>query len=89
MLQTRSNIDPALFQPTSCRADFRGEEIDSFIDGSKVRHFPSRTRNAYVLQSVASIVSLILLVVGVVVSIYVIRYSIVGDVSHATLAVTR
>ncbi len=47
-----------------------------------MRHFPSRTRNAYVLQSVASIVSLILLVVGVVVSIYVIRYSIVGDVSH-------
>ncbi len=60
--------------------DFRGQEIDSFIDGSKIRHFPSSTRQTYILQSVVSIVSLILLVVGVVVSIYVIRYTIVGDV---------
>lgn len=61
-------------------ADFRGKEIDSVIDGSKVRHFPSSTRQAYVLQSVVSVVSLIALVVGVVVSIYVIRYTIAGDV---------
>jgi hypothetical protein len=60
--------------------DFRGKEIDSFIDGSKVRYFPSRTRQTYLLQSTASVVSLILLVVGVVVSIYVIRYTITGEV---------
>ncbi len=45
-----------------------------------MRHFPSVTRRTYVLQSVVSVVSLILLVVGVVVSIYVIRYTITGDV---------
>lgn len=50
------------------------------VDGSKVRHFPSSTRQAYILQSVVSVVSLIVLVVGVVVSIYVIRYTIAGDV---------
>lgn len=60
--------------------DFRGKTIDSFIDGSKVRYFPSRTRQAYLLQSVASVTSLILLVVGVVVSIYAIRYTISGDI---------
>jgi hypothetical protein len=60
--------------------DFRGEEIDSFIDGSRVRHFPSKTRRTFVMQSVVSVVSLILLVVGVVVSIYVIRYTITGEV---------
>jgi hypothetical protein len=60
--------------------DFRGTEIDSFIDGSKQRHFPSATRSKFILQSTASIVSLILLVVGVVVSIYVIRYTISGEI---------
>jgi hypothetical protein len=50
------------------------------IDGSKVRHFPSSTRQTYVVQSAATVVSLIALVVGVVVSIYVIRYTITGDV---------
>ena len=65
---------------TLCLLDFRGQEIDSFIDGSKVRYFPSQTRQTYLLQSVVSVVSLILLVVGVVVSIYVIRYTIAGDV---------
>lgn len=62
--------------------DFRGQEIDSFIDGSKIRHFPSKTRQGYILQSVVSIVSLVVLVVGVVASIYVIRLTILeSDVS--------
>ena len=62
--------------------DFRGQEIDSFIDGSKIRHFPSKTRQGYILQSVVSIVSLVVLVIGVVASIYVIRLTILeSDVS--------
>lgn len=67
-------------------ADFRGQEIDSFIDGSKIRFFPSKTRQGYILQSVVSIVSLVVLVVGVVASIYVIRLTILeSDVRQPQL----
>eukprot|EP00600_Ochromonadales_sp_CCMP1393_P002315 CAMPEP_0174981828 /NCGR_PEP_ID=MMETSP0004_2-20121128/16120_1 /TAXON_ID=420556 /ORGANISM="Ochromonas sp., Strain CCMP1393" /LENGTH=728 /DNA_ID=CAMNT_0016233643 /DNA_START=101 /DNA_END=2287 /DNA_ORIENTATION=+ len=59
------------------RPDFRGEWIQSFIDGSKVRYFPSRTRTVYIRQSTVAIISLVLLVGGLVASIYVLRYELV------------
>jgi hypothetical protein len=69
--------------------DFRGTTIKSFIDGSEIRHFSSKQRNALLLQSFVGIVTLILLVVGIVVSIYIIRYAIspdVGDSNAQTIA---
>jgi hypothetical protein len=67
----------------------RGDTIKSFIDGSDIRHFSSKQRNALLLQSFIGIVTLILLVVGIVVSIYIIRYAIspdVGDSNAQTIA---
>jgi len=65
------------------RPDFKGEFIKSFIDGSNIRYFPSRQRNLLLAQSFMGIITLILLVTGVVVSIYVIRYAIAGDVGDS------
>jgi hypothetical protein len=67
-----------------CRwsTDFRGEWIDSHIDGSKVRYYPSSKRYHNIRNSVLVVASLILLVVGIVVSIYIIRYTIVSDVGE-------
>lgn len=60
------------------RADFKGKLITSFIDGSQIKYFPTPTRAWYMTQSFLAIAALILLVVGVVVSIYIIRYTIQG-----------
>ena len=60
--------------------DFRGDAIKSFIDGSEVRHFPSKIRKNRIILSVASVCGLILTVIGIVVSIYVIRFTISGSV---------
>eukprot|EP01039_Chlorochromonas_danica_P004477 gene4477-4905_t len=65
------------------RADFRGETIPSFIDGSEIRYFSSKKRNILLFQSVLGVATLMLLVIGVVVSIYVIRYSIAADVGDS------
>lgn len=64
------------------KADFRGELITSFIDGSEIKYFPSPKRSKYVIQSFLAIAALITLVTGVVVSIYVIRYAIQNEVGH-------
>jgi hypothetical protein len=61
-------------------ADFRGKTIKSFIDGSDIRYFPSKQRSTFLFQSFGAIAALITLVVGIVVSIYVIRYTISGAV---------
>ena len=60
--------------------DFQGEWISSYIDGSKIRYFSSKLRNTNVKQSVGVVGSLILLVVGIVVSIYIIRFTITDSV---------
>ena len=60
--------------------DFRGEWIESFVDGSKMRYFPSDIRRAYIQQSIVVVGSLILLVVGIVVSIYIMRFAITSKV---------
>lgn len=73
-----------IFFHCSLHIDFRGEFIDSFIDGSKIRYFSTKQRNAYVRQSIGGILALILLVVGIVVSIYVIRYAITPDVGASS-----
>jgi hypothetical protein len=65
------------------RADFRGETITSFIDGSQIRYFSSKSRKALLIQSVLSIVTIIMLVLGIVVGIYIIRYAIAHDVGDS------
>jgi hypothetical protein len=65
------------------RPDFRGEIIKSFIDGSEIRYFPSKRRNFLLVQSFAGIVSLIMLVVGIVVSIYLMQYQLSKDVNDS------
>eukprot|EP01038_Epipyxis_sp_PR26KG_P005759 gene5759-7950_t len=62
------------------RSEFKGETTLSFIDGSEIRYFPSKTRNVYLAQSFIAVCALILLVAGVVASIYVIRFTIEGTV---------
>lgn len=69
--------------------DFKGESIKSFIDGSDIRYFPTKKRNLFIYQSLIAIGALILLVTGVVVSIYILRYAVVayvGDSNAQTIA---
>lgn len=71
------------------RADFRGEVIPSFIDGSEMRYFSSKKRKALLWQSIMGVVTLVVLVVGVVVGIYLLRYAVatdVGDSNAQTIA---
>lgn len=48
----------------SCYTDFKGEQINSFIDGSPMRYFSTKKRMALLYQSMLSIATIILLVVG-------------------------
>lgn len=63
--------------------DFKGQTIKSFIDGSEIRYFSTKTRNKFLAQSFAAIVGLILVVVGVVASIYVIRSALSGSIGDS------
>lgn len=65
------------------RPDFKGKYIESFIDGSQIRYFSTKERKFLLVQSFLGIATLIMLVVGIVVSIYVIRYAIAGDVGDS------
>jgi anoctamin-10/anoctamin-7 len=65
------------------RADFRGDVIQSFIDGSEVRYFSSKKRKALLWQSIMGVVTLVFLVVGVVVGIYLLRYAVSGDIGDS------
>lgn len=53
--------------------EFRGQIIKSFVDGKEYIHFPTETRNKYVLQSSLSILALTFVVIGAVASIYTIK----------------
>lgn len=65
------------------RPDFNGSWITSFVDGSRIRYFSSAIRAKRVWLSISAILALILVVVGIVVSIYVIRFTIAGDVGDS------
>jgi anoctamin-10/anoctamin-7 len=55
------------------RPEFKGKMKKSHIDGSEVLYFPQKQRNVYMIQSALAISSLIMLVIGVLASIYVVR----------------
>eukprot|EP01031_Cornospumella_fuschlensis_P027354 gene27354-33040_t len=65
------------------RADFKGEQINSFIDGSPMRYFSTKKRMALLYQSILSIATIIMLVVGIVVSIYILRYALSSDIGDS------
>ena len=62
------------------QSDFQGELITSYIDGAQVLHFPSHKRIYYMTQSLLGVALLLVLALGVVVSIYIIRFTIEDDI---------
>lgn len=70
-------------------ADFKGEVADSFIDGSKVRYYPTQRRRLAIALSLLPIAGFILAAIGIVASIYLIRYAIqptIGPIYGQVLA---
>lgn len=61
------------------RPDFRGHSITSFIDGRQMKYFPDKDRQQNVILSLLAVFGMSVLVLGVVVSIYVIRFTLVGS----------
>jgi hypothetical protein len=70
------------------RAEFRGEKINSFIDGSPMRYFSSAKRLEYMRQSFITIGLFVLLVAAVTGAVYLGRYFLRQqvDVSIAQVA---
>ena len=58
------------------RPDFRGEKIVSFVDGKDLVFYPSTKRNFFVSVSMLAVFALCCVVVGAVVSIYLVRYQL-------------
>ncbi|CAM9174547.1 unnamed protein product, partial [Ectocarpus fasciculatus] len=58
------------------RPQYKGEVIQSFINGSRLNYFPRAKHDSLVAQSTAVISVLIMLVVGCVASIYVLRFNL-------------
>ncbi len=63
-------------------ADFHGDWIDSYVDGAKMRYYPSKSRRKHLNKSATVVCSLITLVIGIVVSIYIIRFTIIDSVGQ-------
>ncbi|KAJ1416346.1 calcium-activated chloride channel-domain-containing protein [Ochromonadaceae sp. CCMP2298] len=58
------------------RQEFRGGWIESPVDGSPVRFYPSYKRNKHLRQHYAIVLALVTLVLGVVISIYIARFAL-------------
>lgn len=61
------------------RPEFKGELKKSVVNGKETVYFPNRVREKYISQSMLVIGSMIMLVLGVVGSIYVIRAALTPD----------
>ena len=68
------------------RPDFKGKMINSYIDGSSVKHFPSARRTFLVTISSIVITIAICVVIGIVASIYALRYLVFPEASAQTMA---
>jgi len=55
------------------RPEFKGDTIKSFVDGKEIMHFPQKKRNSLIIESCVVIGVLIAVVIGAVVSIYIMR----------------
>ena len=56
------------------QADFKGKRIKSYINGEEIIYFSNSQRRTFIAQSIIITTLLVLLVVGLVTSIYFIRY---------------
>ena len=65
------------------RPEFKGKDIKSYIDGEDITYFPPSERSKLILYTSLAIFGVMLLVLGVVVGIYVLRYVMYG---HPSLA---
>lgn len=65
------------------RPEYRGFLIDSFVDGEPMLFFPQQEANGRFLSSQTVITACACLVIGVVSSIYVLRFTIQNDVGVA------
>ena len=68
-----------------CIIDFKGKMIKSYIDGSELKHFPSYQRSLLVTVSSITITAAILVVIGIVTTIYVLRYMVLPESSAQTI----
>ena len=66
--------------------DFKGDTIPSYIDGKQIKYFPTAKRNLLITVSSIAITLAILVVVGIVTTIYVLRYLVFPKSSAQTLA---
>jgi len=62
------------------RPEFKGHPIKSYITGKDMLYYPPEEKNDNLCVSASVVLSYMLLVLGVVVSIYIMRFSIQGDV---------
>lgn len=60
------------------RPEFQGELIKSYIDGSALVYYPPESRNRIFLCTSLAVTSVIILLLGVVMGIYVWRYMMYG-----------
>ena len=65
------------------RPEFKGEAIKSYIDGEDITYFPPSERSTLILCTSLAIFGVMVLVLGVVVGIYILRYVMYG---HPKLA---
>lgn len=59
-----------------CIAEFTGKWERSYINGQPIRYYPQEKRILKILQSTLPILVMILLAIGIVASIYIIRYTV-------------
>ena len=68
------------------RPEYRGDLIKSYIDGSEMLYYPSDQVKTKIIKSEIVIASFILMVIGVVASIYALRFSLETSIgSNASL----
>lgn len=56
--------------------EFQGEWADSYIDGKKMRYFPSNTRKLRIVQGLFPVFAMVLIAISIVALIYAVRYTI-------------
>lgn len=70
------------------RPEFIGEAINSFVDGSMMLYFPEEEKNNRLCGSATVIILFIALVIGVVLSIYELRFAMQKSASQSPYAST-
>lgn len=67
----------------SDRPDYKGKLINSYVHGSEVSYASSQERTLNIFLSFLAISALIALILGIVVSIYLIRFALIASVGNS------